>query len=118
MNKLELAEMNTIDSITSYYSKKVIRNFRNEKWDKNISSQVSVIINKFKNTIYDEVRAEVEIDVESRLSKKYNMRLHEESKELRIGITKELEEKYKNHIEKPSNSIGVRLRFLFTGKLF
>lgn len=75
--------------VLDYFDKKLMFQYKKESWQNNISKAVGNML------------AELHYKAVVTATAKAN---------------EELSDKFKNHIERPSTSIGTRLKFLFTGK--
>jgi len=117
MNNIELAEANVIIDITKYYSKKIIVNFRNDKWRGKIKSKVEESVRRFGGAIIAETTSRLENSLQNNISKEYNNKLIEATKEIRFEVIKELEKKYEKYIPIPTSTFKTRIKFLFTGRL-
>ena len=117
MNKIELAEASTVIDIVKYYEKKVITNFRNDKWKGKIKGNVSEAIRKFGGAIIAEITIKSEATAEEKAAKEYTRKLGAATSELNTEITKRLEKKYEHFIPIPTASFKTRWKFLWFGKL-
>lgn len=78
--------------IQQFFKNKLMYQYKKEKWQNNVSDFLEVELRKFHNEIVKEVN-------------EYNK-----------SINDEFQKKFENMIEKPSTSLGTRLKFMFTGK--